>query len=42
MFTKITDVTTGVYTSLMVNETGADAILVCLSEAELRQDNVLG
>ena len=42
MFTKITDITTGVYTSLMDNETGADAILVCLTEAELRQDGVLG
>ncbi|WP_063795440.1 leucyl aminopeptidase [Paenibacillus sp. Soil750] len=42
MFTKITNVTTGVYTSLLDNTTGADAILVCLTEAELRQDVVLG
>ncbi|MGO4496890.1 leucyl aminopeptidase [Paenibacillus sp. 2RAB27] len=42
MFTKITDITTRVYTSLLDNTEGADAILVCLTEAELRQDGVLG
>lgn len=42
MFTKITDITTRVYTSLLENTDGADAILVCLTEAELRQDGVLG
>jgi leucyl aminopeptidase len=42
MFTKITDITTRVYTSLLDHAEGADAILVCLTEAELRQDGVLG
>ncbi|NOU66580.1 leucyl aminopeptidase [Paenibacillus sp. LMG 31461] len=42
MFTKITDITTRVYTSLLDNTERADAILVCLTEAELRQDGVLG
>jgi leucyl aminopeptidase len=42
MFTKITDMTTRVYTSLLDNKEGADAILVCLTEGELRQAGVLG
>lgn len=42
MFAKNTAITTGVFTSFTHNEQGADAILVCLSEAELREDTVLG
>ncbi|UKS24761.1 leucyl aminopeptidase [Paenibacillus sp. HWE-109] len=42
MFAKTTTITTSGYTSLLDNATGADAILVCLSEAELRQDIILG
>ncbi|MFD0697938.1 leucyl aminopeptidase [Paenibacillus sp. GCM10027628] len=42
MFEKITEITTGTFTSYMDNPSGADAIVVCLSESELRQDGLLG
>jgi len=42
MFETRTKITTGVFTSYLNNETGADAIVVCLSESEMRQDGLLG
>ncbi|NEW07243.1 leucyl aminopeptidase [Paenibacillus sp. SYP-B3998] len=42
MFIKITDITTQVFTSYSNNEAQADAIVICLTESELRQGAVLG
>ncbi|MFC5449640.1 leucyl aminopeptidase [Paenibacillus aestuarii] len=42
MFESMTKITTGVFTSYPNNESGADAIVVCLSESELRQDGLFG
>ncbi|MGG1556115.1 leucyl aminopeptidase [Paenibacillus ferrarius] len=42
MFEKITTMTTAPFTALTANAAGADAILVCLTEAELRGPAILG